>query len=727
MYDKKENLEEFKQVLQERSRMPGGIVTDAELSVNTGATELERLLKRKTKEKTPLQRYKDFIKDEYDGIQEQVKQESVGTKPFPEESSHFHRGESSSSVQTKEDDLPDDIKQAFLRTMERTLAEFSGYTIAFSIKLYKLMILFRNSTISADGSYVSTTSDAVDPPISDIFPNNYPIEAKENEFFPPHINEHDISDETLKKQFDDLFSQKYFFRAVLANAFQDEERNQHITDTYVMKIVLDQYLTNFEDVKRNRKIEDQISVQEDEEDMRAKYDIEADVNYNVALEVLEEEDEFEDETDDVSRARLMKLRAVICEAIYKAKHANQSVDIKNLEDAFTSITPQESRVSKLICDFLLPYVPKKEKRYCIPHMLPFLFMSNDVFRCSGYRKYQAKMLPLQKVNSLSATNIDASTLFSLFATSSTGQNMDFFDFDKRLIVSRQKANEPNNDPKRVFFDLKKLKKVCGGYKMTFAHSMRLLPGLRIVRVFGYKLNIQNEEREQKKPSKTRVAKKDDKKADITEYQQKLNDLVVKVRELSKERRDLYQKFNVRKIKRGWKKAAVTEEHKENNQVIYHKVKLLKAEQYKTELKLVQAKEDLQQAKRQLQLLRSANIETEDPVSKKRNIDNTEYVDNGLVSMTETVKFTPERFRFHLKLYNHFSALVEGKIEASVFDILCESNPLKQMNNPNMCLFRKKRRISNVTYIFQNIWKGNSVWHWRHKKEKTVGNKQELVR
>lgn len=32
---------------------------------------------------------------------------------------------------------------------------------------------------------------------------------------------------------------------MLANAFQDEERNQHITDTYVMKIVLDQYLTNF--------------------------------------------------------------------------------------------------------------------------------------------------------------------------------------------------------------------------------------------------------------------------------------------------------------------------------------------------------------------------------------------------------------------------------------------------------------------------------------------------
>lgn len=115
MYDKKENLEEFKQVLQERSRMPRGIVTDAELSVNTGATELERLLKRKTKEKTPLQWYKDFIKDEYDGIQEQVKQESVGTKPFPEESSHFHRGESSSSVQTKEDVI-DSNKEGPIRT-----------------------------------------------------------------------------------------------------------------------------------------------------------------------------------------------------------------------------------------------------------------------------------------------------------------------------------------------------------------------------------------------------------------------------------------------------------------------------------------------------------------------------------------------------------------------------------------------------------------------------------
>ncbi|GAA5801844.1 hypothetical protein HPULCUR_007299 [Helicostylum pulchrum] len=70
--------------------------------------------------------------------------------------------------------------------------------------------------------------------------------------------------------------------------------------------------------QRNRKIDDQISVQEDEEDTRAKYDIEADVNYNVVLEVLEEEDEFEDETDDASRARLMKLRAVVRDAIYKA-------------------------------------------------------------------------------------------------------------------------------------------------------------------------------------------------------------------------------------------------------------------------------------------------------------------------------------------------------------------------------------------------------------------------
>ncbi|KAI9246638.1 hypothetical protein EDC94DRAFT_386287 [Helicostylum pulchrum] len=35
-------------------------------------------------------------------------------------------------------------------------------------------------------------------------------------------------------------------------------------------------------------------------------------------------------------------------------------------------------------------------------------------------------------------------------------------------------------------------------------------------------------------------------------------------------------------------------------------------------------------------------------------------DNGLVSMTETVNSTPERFRFHLRLYNLFSVLAEDE-------------------------------------------------------------------
>ncbi|KAI9262979.1 hypothetical protein EDC94DRAFT_671309 [Helicostylum pulchrum] len=159
------------------------------------------------------------------------------------------------------------------------------------------------------------------------------------------------------------------------------------------------------------------------------------------------------------------------------------------------------------------------------------------------------MLPLPKVNSLGTMKIDASTLFSLFAISSTGQNMEFFDFDKQPIVSSQQTNKSKNALFGSFFDLKKLKKVCGGYKMKFAHSMRLLPGLRIMRVSGYKLNSLDKEREQKKPT----------------------------------------------------------------------------EQSKTELKLIQAKEDLQQAKRQMQLLRSNNVETEDPVIMKNIIDNTGYI------------------------------------------------------------------------------------------------------
>ncbi|KAL4213590.1 hypothetical protein AB4K20DRAFT_1944892 [Rhizopus microsporus] len=57
-----------------RSRLPRGLITDAEARVQEPAGEIEKLLKRK--DKTPLQRWKDFVEKEFYNIADRIEQEN---------------------------------------------------------------------------------------------------------------------------------------------------------------------------------------------------------------------------------------------------------------------------------------------------------------------------------------------------------------------------------------------------------------------------------------------------------------------------------------------------------------------------------------------------------------------------------------------------------------------------------------------------------------------------
>ncbi|CEG73671.1 hypothetical protein RMATCC62417_09005 [Rhizopus microsporus] len=54
------NIDALFQTEISRSRLPRGIVTGAEVRIQEPAGEIDKLLKRKRKHKTPLQRWKDF-------------------------------------------------------------------------------------------------------------------------------------------------------------------------------------------------------------------------------------------------------------------------------------------------------------------------------------------------------------------------------------------------------------------------------------------------------------------------------------------------------------------------------------------------------------------------------------------------------------------------------------------------------------------------------------------
>jgi hypothetical protein len=56
--------------------LPRGIVTNAESRLQLKATEIENFLKRKRKEKTPIQMWKDYMEEQFGNIADRVKKEN---------------------------------------------------------------------------------------------------------------------------------------------------------------------------------------------------------------------------------------------------------------------------------------------------------------------------------------------------------------------------------------------------------------------------------------------------------------------------------------------------------------------------------------------------------------------------------------------------------------------------------------------------------------------------
>jgi hypothetical protein len=72
-----------------------------------------------------------------------------------------------------------------------------------------------------------------------------------------------------------------------------------------------------------------------------------------------------------------------------------------------------------------------------------------------------------------------------------------------------------------------------------------------------------------------------------------------------------------------------------------------------------------------QLPRVENFKLDDTLSDLTNFAFS-GTDNGLVTMTETAKLSLDQFKFHLKLYNRYSALTDGNLMQLIF-VYIESN------------------------------------------------------
>lgn len=102
----------------------------------------------------------------------------------------------------------------------------------------------------------------------------------------------------------------------------------------------------------------------------------------------------------------------------------------------------------------MSYIPTKKTWYTTAYQIPFILMSNDIMRYTGYRKYCVDVSP----SSLHCLKIDSPTLFSSFCASNLEHPMDRYGFDGNIIGSRHGATESKDAVFGSFSDNSEIKK-----------------------------------------------------------------------------------------------------------------------------------------------------------------------------------------------------------------------------------------------------------------------------
>ncbi|KAI9485890.1 MAG: hypothetical protein EXX96DRAFT_546921 [Benjaminiella poitrasii] len=282
--------------------------------------------------------------------------------------------------------------------------------------------------------------------------------------------------------------------------FQAEKRRH---DKYIKKVETDpgsrdkwnrraercqQRLNTYEQIleaeKRNRlvkPIEDE-TTNADEEETEAQIEALAEDNTIAAEELMEIDDECSSNDTDIIRRRLKSLVAVVRNLIFK--HHGKQITERQIKSSCPDIKPNELHVCTLICNLIMPYVPQKKSWSLMPYQIPFVLMVNELLRITGYSKFSIKVSPLTMSGHLNALRMDAPAFFSLFCSAKDSRNLNVYDFEGNVIVSRQIATRNKDAIFSSFFNLAKIQGIAADHGLEFIYNMYLLPGLKTVRILG---------------------------------------------------------------------------------------------------------------------------------------------------------------------------------------------------------------------------------------------------
>lgn len=322
-----------------------------------------------------------------------------------------------------------------------------------------------------------------------------------------------------------------------------------------------------------------------------------------------------------------------------------------------------------------------------------MLMCNDIFHYTGYKKFKKKLLPLTKPSTLLSLKLDAPTIFSIVSSSNARRPLNLYNFNNEVIRSRNVATESKDAVFGSFFNLNQIETLSRKHGLIFAHNMMLLPGCKTLRVNGYLRKFDSQS------SKVVTSNKDTKRnatiAEAVESKQikmirqaEVDALKRQLQDLNAKRKDFFLKNNIRDLKKKWitkdRSGHLTSTQTDHNSRLYENIQAIKAEKNRLNNDIQKTKGNLA-ANRQMIFnnMINADLQKTDTDAKfvisehnYKGIEKAENcridpallnsgkitfsgTDNGLVSMSDTVNFSMEKFKFHLKLYNRFTVLQEG--------------------------------------------------------------------
>jgi hypothetical protein len=240
-------------------------------------------------------------------------------------------------------------------------------------------------------------------------------------------------------------------------------------------------------------------------------------------------------------------------------------------------------------------------------------------------------------------------------------------------------------------------KICESRKLKFAHYLTVFPGLKIVRITGEKPRTSQQHHRKVKRNQSID---DIPWETITELQKKTDDELLKEAAEKKKEIDktlkVLKQYNltmkekdfggtIKALKLDWIPADGREEA---NSATYKNIEDMKSEKRKLQSQLLISKQKISRLRHERYLLvkaknsrnssnpstgtsaqlykidgtirRHALDKAENMQINKDSLDNFTFsgTDNGLVTMTETIPMSLDRFKYHLKLNNRFDLLKE---------------------------------------------------------------------